>query len=317
MSTLSNSVLLPISLGLNYQHHHENDVYGILEIQPVEKRKDSGDECTSNEDSNSIQDHFSPVIAVPTIYHLENVLCLLNIPDLFLPKDILSYFQSFSSSLLMFRIYRHYLNANEYVLLLFFPSKCDSERFADYYQDKMISSLYDVYCKFHSIVSWSLTSYFEQYIPLLYPQQLYLLLHCQHDSNDLLSLISSFSFSSSSSSSSVGLTTNPSPKSFSLRTNSTVGEDHGNVPSAAMDYMFPILENDESGHFSPFEAPSSSGSSHSRNSKSAYPFLPSSPNSQHRALSPQHTQRRKSFDHCHSHKTSLLHVRFPILSMFI
>jgi hypothetical protein len=314
MSSLSNSILLPISLGLNYQHHHENDIYGILEIQPIEKRKDDDekiDEWTSHEDSNSMNDHFSPATAVPTIYHLENAVCLLNIPDLFLPKDILSYFQSFSSLLLMFRIYRHYLNANQYVLLLFFPSKRESERFIDYYQDKMISSLYDVYCKFHSIVSWSLTSYYEQYIPLLYPQQLYMLLHCQYDSNDLLSLISSFS-ASSSSSSSVGLVSNPSPKSFSLRSNGSAGEDRSTVPSTGVDYMFPIIENDENGHFSHVEAPSSSGSSHSKNGKSPYSFVSSSPNHQlhHRPLSPQQMQRKKSFDHYHSHRAPFLHVRF-------
>eukprot|EP01040_Poterioochromonas_malhamensis_P014708 gene14708-16328_t len=174
MDASNSSTLLPISLGLNYQHHHQ-DLYGILEVTPI---------------SLSDLNHDKSENLTSSIYQLENTVCLLNIPDLFLPKDILLYFQYYLSSILTFRIYRHYFNTS-YILVLLFATPASKHAFIAQYEDKMISSLYDVNCHFYSIQSFSLQTYYEhllitsslQLSALLAPHQIV-------EAKELLSIVS-------------------------------------------------------------------------------------------------------------------------------
>ena len=159
------SILLPISLGLNYQHHHQ-DIYGILELFPFPESNTGEAKGASAEGEESSK--ASPVAH----YQLQNALCLIDIPDLFLPKDILQYFQYLLPSILSFRIFHHYFpNTQQYILVLIFPSQLSCQRFADQYENKMISSVYDIHCRFYCIQSLSLQTYYE-HIPIVSSHQL-------------------------------------------------------------------------------------------------------------------------------------------------
>jgi hypothetical protein len=197
----SKSILLPISLGLNYQHHP--DLYAILELSACadEIGKESGidapktrrsiSEHDTRKENNPLSIGAEQLDVISSSYYTENALCLLNIPDIFIPKDILLYFQHSLSNIVLFRIYRHFLNHNEYILLLFFTNPIEKLKFYSQYQNKQISSLYDVQCQFHEIKSISVQTFYE-YFSLSLPIQLfYLLYNYDHTSNELIQLISS------------------------------------------------------------------------------------------------------------------------------
>jgi hypothetical protein len=240
----SKSILLPLSLGLNYQHHP--DLYGIVELLPCSET--DTDLPKDSKAAEIVQISSSSFDSITGIYSTENALCLINIPDIFVPKDILHYFQHSLGSILLLRVYRHFLNQDEYVLFFFFANQGEKNRFLHQYQGKIISSLYDLQCCFYEISGLSVQTFYE-YLPLYSCNQLFSILYNhEQSSSELMQLLSSNALSSNISPpvNSRAL----SNRSISATPVSIVGQQSAPSPHSMVSEPFPSQIHRKSPHFS-------------------------------------------------------------------
>lgn len=134
------SQLFPVFLGLNLE---QRDVYAVLEL------------------SNSfVAEEQEEIIGNSCV-----VLCMMEIPDLMIPTDILSFFAQALTEIQCFRIFRHYLHAEKYVGLLFFPNISTANIFLQHYNQQMLSTLFEGVCDLRPVTSISIQTK-HHHIPL-------------------------------------------------------------------------------------------------------------------------------------------------------
>eukprot|EP01033_Poteriospumella_lacustris_P000964 gene964-692_t len=126
------SQLFPIFLGLGLE---QRDIYAVLELSNsfVAEEDAAGDEGAQGV-----------------------VLCMMEIPDLMIPCDILAFFAQGLAEIDCFRIFRHYLHVEKYVGLLFFSDARRANLFLQHFNQQLLSTLFEGVCDLRPVTAISI-----------------------------------------------------------------------------------------------------------------------------------------------------------------
>lgn len=126
------SQLFPIFLGLGLE---QRDIYAVLELSNsfVVEEDAAGEEGAQGV-----------------------VLCMMEIPDLMIPCDILAFFAQGLADIDCFRIFRHYLHAEKYVGLLFFSDARRANLFLQHFNQQLLSTLFEGVCDLRPVTAISI-----------------------------------------------------------------------------------------------------------------------------------------------------------------
>lgn len=134
------SQLFPVYLGLGLE---QREVYAVLELS-------SSFQISGNSTSQST----SGIL-----------LCLMDIPEIMIPSQILTFFSSALEEVNCFRIFRQYLQGEKYVGLLFLENALVADIFMQHYNQQAFSALFEGVCDLRAVVSVSIQTH-QHHIPI-------------------------------------------------------------------------------------------------------------------------------------------------------